>query len=184
MGTTLKNCYCFPAKQKEALEAALVKCLEEEGLELSQTHDSCELIAEVVPAEDESAFLLLESTRASESRAFQQRLAELLACDVIYASVYDGNLITLEYHKHDTGEVISLAVGHHPQGSYLQSEDISCLYPFLGEGVAPEDLALVWQGHYRFAEEKLFDLFALLGYGNALQQMGQCGVLCFTKAGE
>jgi len=181
VGTTLQNIYFFPTSEKRVIKAKLQEILEAEGYLPSKGNEAFNLLIHLQEDKEGSCFISIGLTDIASSSFFPRALAQSLNCDVLNASVYDSDYLSLIYYKRETKESIRLDIGIFPDSTYTQNVDITTLYPLLRNKETQEELHRVWQAKYTFAEDRLNDLLVLFGYGGFVLPGKKPRICVFTN---
>ena len=164
MGSTLQNIYLFPAPEKKVLVAKLQKHYKAEGYKTAKADEEFDVTLRVISQSGKPCFIGVDATDSNDTASFARSLADSLGCDLLFASVFDSDFLSMVLVEHESSEVTVLENGF-PEytDEYVRSGDISRLHRLLAYSGKASELGQAWEAGYAFAEERLADMLTLLG---------------------
>ena len=163
MGTTLQNIYLFPSPDKKELVAGLQRHFKTQGYKVAKAGDAHDMSLRVYCQPDKPCYVSVESLDTADTKGSIAAIGEYMGCDVLGASVYDSDFLSLYYFSDTVKQVVELALGHTPDGEFLRNGDIGGLVPLLADPEDSERLAEVWAGEYVYEDLRLSDMLVLFG---------------------
>ncbi|MCL2632586.1 MAG: hypothetical protein FWD45_05835, partial [Coriobacteriia bacterium] len=159
LGMYLQNYYLFPPPSKKELMTKAMEFFDSAGYLIDPNEDEVEEYVRVCSDSDEPAFLAMAEADILDADSFLAGLAEAFDGDVLYAQVFDSDLLILTYFRKSNGSIVELVAGDsEEEDGFVRTGNIESLVPLL---VNPEDstrLIHVWQAdflEYIFAERLL-----------------------------